>query len=107
MKSNKDLSKVINNFINKMETSTKKELEIAKIITAKDFNFQRFIRIADALISSIGDKGIAKAKSEAKGWDIYHLASIYLAGMDERGTPNNLSSAFAGWCKKYTAGRSF
>lgn len=36
-----------------METSTKKELEIAKIITAKDFNFQRFIRIADALIRRI------------------------------------------------------
>ena len=60
----------------------------------------------DALISMIGDKGIAKARENAKGWDIYHLSSIYLGGMDTRGMPKNLSSAFAGWCKSYTKNKT-
>jgi hypothetical protein len=60
----------------------------------------------DALMSMIGDKGRQQAKDSAKGWDIDALASIYLGGMETRGMPKNLSSAFAGWCKSYTKNKT-
>jgi len=75
-------------------------------VLKQGFKGKNIIGSVDALISSIGDKGIDKAKSEAKGWDIYHLASIYLAGMETRGMPKSLSSAFAGWCKSYTKNKT-
>jgi uncharacterized protein YdaU (DUF1376 family) len=53
------------------------------------------------------DKGIASAKSNAPGWDVYKLAADYSAAVRDGklSPPKAADRAFPAWCRKITGGR--
>lgn len=52
----------------------------------------------------LSEEAIAKARSNAPGWDVYHLMDVYNQGVPSRGIPTNPNSAFPAWCTSYTKG---
>jgi len=59
-----------------------------------------------SIVHHLSDKGWAAARKGADGWDIYHLARVYDAGIasGKRDRPAYPDAAFAAWCAKYTKG---
>lgn len=64
------------------------------------------INSAGELISLLSDRALLKAKKNSERWDIYHLANVYVEGIEKRGMPDNFNLAFPSWCKKYTKGKT-
>lgn len=62
----------------------------------------------NTVMHQLDDKTLQKAKDNAKGWDIYELANIYVAGINDgkRDAPNSVKAAFPAWCAKYTKGNA-
>lgn len=48
---------------------------------------------------------IQEVQRAAPGWDVEHLAKVYIDGINSgRPAPNSISKAFPKWCEKYTKG---
>ena len=60
----------------------------------------------DNVMNALDDGALAKAKENAPTWDIYHLAEIYVDGINsgKREAPKSVKAAFPAWCLKYTKG---
>ena len=59
------------------------------------------------IMHNLDDKALQKAKDNASGWDIYHLAGVYAEGINNgmRDAPKSIKAAFPAWCKAYTKGK--
>lgn len=70
-------------------------------------SFKREGLRVDDVIRQLEDSGMGRAKSSAPGWDIYHLAEIYVSGINsgKREAPDSIKAAFPAWCAKYTKGK--
>jgi uncharacterized protein YdaU (DUF1376 family) len=55
----------------------------------------------------LSDAALAAARKAADGWDIYRLAAVYEANINERGRekPKDINKAFPAWCRAYTKER--
>lgn len=85
----------VNNFVNNSEKGVLKNVKEGKKINS-----------AGELIIILSETALLKAKKNAERWDIYHLANVYVEGIEKRGMPDNLNKAFPSWCKKYTKGKT-
>jgi uncharacterized protein YdaU (DUF1376 family) len=67
------------------------------------------------IINALDDKSLQLAKINAPGWDVYHLAGVYVDGINndiiidgvnkgKRPKPKCIKAAFPEWCKRYTKG---
>jgi hypothetical protein len=67
------------------------------------------------IINALDDKSLQLAKINAPGWDVYHLAGVYVDGINndividgvnkgKRSKPKCIKAAFPKWCKRYTKG---
>jgi len=67
------------------------------------------------IINALDDKSLQLAKINAPGWDVYHLAGVYVDGINndiiidgvnkgKRSEPKCIKAAFPKWCKRYTKG---
>jgi|DEB0MinimDraft_6_1074348.scaffolds.fasta_scaffold39991_2 hypothetical protein len=58
------------------------------------------------IINALDDKSLQLAKIHAPGWDVYHLAGVYVDGINSgiREKPRSIKAAFPRWCKLYTKG---
>lgn len=46
-----------------------------------------------------------KAKTNAPGWDVYHLEGVWRDWISGKGVPQDPDLAFPAWCKKFTKGK--
>ena len=58
------------------------------------------------IINALDDKSLQLAKANAPNWDVYHLAGVYVDGINDgiREKPRSIKAAFPRWCKLYTKG---
>jgi len=58
------------------------------------------------IINALDDKSLQLEKIHAPGWDVYHLAGVYVDGINSgiREKPRSIKAAFPRWCKLYTKG---
>lgn len=64
---------------------------------------QKILKVDD-IMRQLDDTARSIAKSNAPGWDIYHLAGIYAEGVNnkKREMPRSIKLAFPAWCGIYT-----
>lgn len=56
------------------------------------------------IVGQLQTQQIQEIQKVAKGWDIEHLAKVYVDGINsgKREPPNSISKAFPKWCENYT-----
>jgi uncharacterized protein YdaU (DUF1376 family) len=59
------------------------------------------------ITGQLSGENIQEIQKVANGWDIEHLAKVYVDGINSgmREAPNSISKAFPAWCAKYTKGK--
>jgi hypothetical protein len=56
------------------------------------------------IVGQLQTQQIQEIQKVANGWDIEHLAKVYVDGINsgKREPPNSISKAFPKWCENYT-----
>jgi uncharacterized protein YdaU (DUF1376 family) len=66
----------------------------------------KMLKVLD-VTGQLSGSDIQEIQRVAKGWDIEHLAKVYVDGINsgKRDAPNSIPKAFPKWCEKYTKGQ--
>jgi len=106
---------------NKLEDIKERKNNINPLTPLEDFNSEisgvekQVSWEVNDIINALDDKSLQLAKINAPGWDVYHLAGVYVDGINndiiidgvnkgKRSKPKCIKAAFPKWCKRYTKG---
>ena len=94
---------ITNNSLIKTPTPTPRR-EFKKIgVLVEGVGVKKNLRVID-VVGQLQTQQIQEIQRVANGWDIEHLAKVYVDGINsgKREPPNSISKAFPKWCENYT-----